>query len=594
MDTPAGSTNDRYHAPPASADRAEQIALDLLHQFAYCPRRMHLMHLDGLMAHNAYTEEGLWAHRRVDAVADPLPDSGGEDPPSVIRSVSLGSERLGLTAKLDLCELSSGEPQPPGDGNGLFPPEPSPTAPTAVPVETKRGNVPDNPERSWEPERVQLMAQGLLLREHGWACNHGVLYFARSRTRVIVPFNDDLESLTLHLLRKVKLAIHDRQLPPPLIDSPKCNGCSLNAICLPDETHALQAVPPDPAAPQVRRLYPARDEAQPLYVQEQGAYVGKKGEGIYARSRGGATVAEVRLIDLSQLVLCGNVGISPAALHLLAEAGVTVTHLSQGHWFYGLTGNFTLKNAYDRAAQFRAADDPVRCLAFAKAVVSAKCQNQRTLLRRNAEPEQTAALLGLQHAVNAVDRATDLGQLLGIEGGGAAHYFGAFTSMLRPKDGPTPAFDLNGRNRRPPKDPINAMLSFAYAILAKECTVACASVGLDPFWGFYHQPRHGRPALALDLMEEFRALIADSAVINAINTGMVVPGMFVAGAGACQMEPEGRKALIRAIELRLDQLATHPMFDYRCSWRAMIRLQAQLLARWLRGDIPAYVGIVTR
>ena len=454
--------------------------------------------------------------------------------------------------------------------------------------------MPDNEERSWEPERVQLMAQGMLLREHGWACDHGVLYYARSRLRVTIPFTSDLEARTLGLLDQAQMAMRADSMPQPLIDSPKCPHCSLVGICLPDETHALQLVPPDPVAPQVRRLYPARDEALPLYVQEQGAYIGKRGEGIYVRGRSGEHLAEVRLKDLSQLVLCGGVTISPAALHLLCESGTAVAHLSHGHWFYGITNGFGLRNAYDRAAQFRVADDPVRCLEVARAIVTAKCQNQRTLLRRNAEPEPGEALLGIQHAIDAVPRTADLGQLLGYEGGAAAHYFGAFTHMLRPKDGPAPAFDLAGRNRRPPKDPVNAMLSFAYAILAKECTVACASVGLDPFWGFYHQPRHGRPALALDLMEEFRPLIADSAVINAINTGMVGPGMFVSGAGGCQMEPEGRKALIRAIELRLDQLATHPIFDYRCSWRALIRLQAQLLARWLRGDIPAYQGIITR
>jgi CRISPR-associated endonuclease Cas1 len=200
----------------------------------------------------------------------------------------------------------------------------------------------------------------------------------------------------------------------------------------------------------------------------------------------------------------------------------------------------------------------------------------------------------IARCIAATERADDLGQLLGLEGTAAAAYFGAFPAMLRPKDGPAPAFDLAGRNRRPPRDPVNACLSFAYAILAKECTVAVASVGLDPWWGFYHQPRHGRPALALDLMEEFRPLIADSAVVNAINTGMLVPGMFISGAGACQLTPDGRKALIRALELRLDQMATHPIFDYRCSWRAIIRLQAQLLARWLRGDVPAYAGITTR
>ncbi len=566
----------------------------MLNEFAYCPRLFHLMHMEGVMAHNAFTEDGVRVHRRVDAREEPLPAPGGEDPPAVVRSVSLGSDALGLSAKLDLCELAPGEPCLPVPGNGLLPDAPPPGAPLAVPVETKRGHVPDNPQRSWEPERVQLMAQGLLLREHGYACTHGFLYFAASRSRVRIEFTEELLTRTLQLLAQARAAMRTRTLPPPLVDSPKCHGCSLNGLCLPDEVHALSATPADPAAPAVRRLYPARDDAQPLYVQDQGAYVGKSGDGVYVRTRAGERVAEVRLKDLSQLVLCGNIGISAATIHLLGEAGVPIVHLSQGHWFYALTMPFTLRNAFDRAAQFAAAADAERCLRVARAVVAAKCSNQRTLLRRNADPTPTEALAIIQRCVELSATAGDLPQLLGLEGTAAAAYFGAFPAMLRPKDGPVPAFDVNGRNRRPPKDPVNAMLSFAYAILAKDCTVALAAAGLDPFWGLYHQPRHGRPSLALDLMEEFRPLIADSAVITAINTGMVSPDSFITGAGGCQLVPDGRKALIRALEARLDQLATHPIFDYRCSWRAMIRVQAQLLARHLRGELAAYPGVTTR
>jgi CRISPR-associated protein Cas1 len=138
------------------------------------------------------------------------------------------------------------------------------------------------------------------------------------------------------------------------------------------------------------------------------------------------------------------------------------------------------------------------------------------------------------------------------------------------------------------------MLSFGYALLAKECTVALLAVGLDPYWGFLHQPRHGRPALALDLMEEFRPLVVDSAVVTAINTGMVCPGDFQQAGTVCVLEASGRKSFIRAYEARLDQMATHPMFDYRCSWRRLIALQAQILARCLRGDVPRYQGMTTR
>ena len=300
----------------------------MLNEYAFCPRLFNLMHVDGRWDDNFYTEQGRSVHQRTDDADDPLPPpaEGGDEPPAVSRSVSLGSEALGLSGKLDLVETE-------GD--------------LAVPVDTKRGAVPDNPLQSYEPERVQLMAQGLLLREHGFRCTEGMLYFA--------------------------------------------------------------------------------------------------------------------------------------------------------HW--------------------------------------------ASMLSEGAARD---------------------------------------------------AFAPDCRNRRPPRDPVNAMLSFGYALLAKETTVALLSEGLDPHWGFLHRPRHGRPALALDLMEEFRPLIVDSAVLSAVNTGMVAPADFVTGAAGCAMKDTARKALIRAYEMRLDQMVTHPVFDYRCSWRAIIRVQARLLAKTLRGDVPAYTGITTR
>jgi CRISPR-associated protein Cas1 len=162
------------------------------------------------------------------------------------------------------------------------------------------------------------------------------------------------------------------------------------------------------------------------------------------------------------------------------------------------------------------------------------------------------------------------------------------------KTGEINDFDFNARNRRPPKDPINALLSYTYALLAKECTVALLGEGLDPWWGLYHTPRHGRPALALDLMEPFRAILADSTVITAVNTGMVQSRNFITNSNGCAMQPAARTALLRAWEQRLDQLFTHPDFDYRCSWRTILRIQARLLVRWLRGDIPTWSCPVVR
>lgn len=548
----------------------EPLTIDHLHQYAYCPRRMHLMYVDGRWDDNLYTEQGRAVHRRTDAVDEPLPApaEGGEEPPAIARSVSLGSDTLGLSGKLDLVETE-------GD--------------TATPVDTKRGHVPDNPLHCYEPERVQLMAQGLLLREHGYRCAEGLLYFAASRRRVAVPLDEALEARTRFLLAEAHAAMRRTEPPAPLADSPKCNGCSLSGICLPDETLALRD---DRKPPDVRRLYPARDDALPLYVQEQGARVGKSGESLQV-SKGGSAIGAFPLKDVSQLVLCGNIGISAQCLHLLCEQGIPVVHLSMGHWFYGITHGHGLRNAYDRAAQFAVAADTGRCLAFARAVVRAKARNQRTLLRRNSGAETHEALVEMARVTKRIECAESQESLLGIEGTLAATYFGGWTSMLKGSE-LSGAFSLHSRNRRPPLDPVNAMLSFGYALLAKECTVALLAEGLDPWWGLYHRPRHGRPALALDLMEEFRPLVVDSAIVTAVNTGMVAPGDFVTAVSGCAMKPAARKALIKAYEGRLDQLLTHPVFDYRCSWRAVVRLQARLLAKWLRGDVPEYVGIVTR
>jgi len=588
-------------AASPSDDARDLLPVRMLNEFAYCPRLFHLMHVEGQWADNVYTVEGKYVHRRVDKLDQVLPDpqhDGSDEPendekprerkrhrddgdelPEISRSVPLASDALGLTAKLDLVVTAPGD-----DGDQ-----------EAVPVETKRGRVPDNEQRSYEPERVQLMAQGLLLREHGYRTDHGVLYFAGSRTRVDVPLTHELEARTLSLIEQARHATRGRDLPPPLEDSPKCYGCSLSGICLPDETLALREVPVDPpdvtTDHAVRRLYPAREDALPLYVQEQGARVGKSGKSLVVR-QGKDELARVGIKDVSQLVLCGGVSVSAQTIHLLCNAGIPVVHLSMGHWFYGVTQGVTLRNAYDRAAQYAAVAQPHRCLEFARSLVAAKGANQRTLLRRNAPPADRS-LNDIAELLNGVDSARDLPALLGFEGAIAAHYFRRFSGMLHPRDFDA-EWDFRTRNRRPPRDPVNAMLSFGYALLAKECTTALLAAGLDPWWGLYHQPRHGRPSLALDLMEPLRPVIVDSAVVTAINTGMVRARDFVHAKSGCVMKDRARKALIRAYESRLDQLISHPVFDYRCSWRAVIAVQARLLARWLRGDIPTFTNVVTR
>lgn len=558
------------------------LPIRMLNEYVYCSRLFFLEHVDGRWEENEYTIEGSSVHRRVDKLDHVLPDSvieseretdstndlQGDEPPVISRSVPLSSEVIGISAKLDLVSSDGHE---------------------AVPVETKRGKVPKNPERSHEPERVQLMAQGLLLREHGYVCDHGVLYFAASRTRVDVPFTIELEATTRDYIEKARLAATSTVLPPPLEDSPKCIGCSLNGICLPDETLALQAVVTTEKQP--RRLFPSRVHATPFYVQEHGATVGKTSETLVVRKEG-VELGRASLKDVSQLVLCGNVMVTAQAMHLLCEKNIPVVHSTMGNWFYGVTAGFGLRNSFDRAAQFEMASHVGRCLVFAKGLVEAKALNQRTMLRRNGDGNEEP-LNSLARLTKRVQGQESAEGLLGLEGAMASTYFGAFGTMLRSQQIDT-TFDFTKRNRRPPTDPVNTLLSFTYSLLVKEFTVALYTEGLDPWWGFYHRPKHGKPALALDLMEPYRPLIADSAVITAINTGMIRSSDFTRSKAGCMLKDTGRKAIIKAFESRLDHLITHPEFGYRCSWRSALRVQVRLLARFLRNDIPDYKHIVTR
>ena len=379
-------------------------------------------------------------------------------------------------------------------------------------------------------------------------------------------------------------------------------GNALSAT-LPDETRDLNEaeVPPDTeslAGPDPRRLYPARDHATPFYVQEQGARIGKRGERLVV-TKGDETIGESRLIETSQVVLFGNVQVSSQTLHLLMQKGIPSVHMSTGAWFHGISHGTGIENAYNRAAQYAAAADSAFCTRFVIPLIHAKVANQRALILRNGSGplrdqstrELAAHLRTLTPATTCISStkhndksaAGGIDYLRGWEGLAAATYFAAFSSML--KTGELPEFDFAARNRRPPKDPVNALLSFTYALLVKECLVALWSEGLDPWWGLYHRPRHGRPALAIDFMEPFRPILADSAVITCINTGMVKPRDFITNRNGCAMQPSARKAILRAWEQRLDQLTTHPEFGYRCSWRTMLRIQARLLVRFLRGDI---------
>jgi CRISPR-associated protein Cas1 len=542
----------------------------MVNEHHYCPRLAYLMWVQGEWADSADTVEGRIRHQRVDAAADALPaaDELGEEERLHARSVTLSSARLGLIARIDLVEAEDG---------------------AVVPVDYKRGKRPHVAAGAYEPERVQLCVQGLLLEEQGYRCAEGILYFCESRERVRVPLDDELRQLTLATVHDLRLTAAAGRLPPPLEDSPKCPRCALVGICLPDEITWLQR-----GTIQPRPLAVPRDEALPLYVQAQGAKIAKRQETL-AISQEDAPTVTARLIDVSQVVLLGNVGLTTPCLHELMRREIPVSWHSYGGWFLGHTTGTGHKNVELRTAQYRASFEPAVCLRLARGLVAAKIRNGRTLLRRNwrAEAAPEPALSALARQAEAASQARDLTTLLGCEGAAAACYFGHFAKLLKDDDG-VGTFDFASRNRRPPTDPVNALLSFAYSLLVRSLTVTIAAVGLDPYRGFYHQPRYGRPALALDLMEPFRPIIADSVVLQAINNGEVRANDFIHAAGAVALKSDGRKRFIAAFERRLSQEVTHPMFGYRVSYRRLLEIQIRLLGRHLLGELPDYPQFLTR
>lgn len=543
----------------------------MVNEYQYCPRLAYLEWVQGEWSDSADTVDGRFKHRRVDKPGGDLPPAESLDETTRIhaRSITLSSNHLGLIAKMDLIE---------GDADFV------------TPVDYKRGKRPHIAQGAYDPERVQLCIQGMILEEHGYRCSEGVLYYVESKDRVRVALDDELHTLTRNAIDGLRLIAVGGQTPPPLEDSPKCPRCSLVGICLPDEVQYLKYQQTEP-----RPLAVARDEALPVYVQAWHAKVAKRGETLEI-SIDDHKVQTARLIETSQLVLMGNIYVTTPTLHEFMARGIPISWYSYGGWFLGHTIGTGHKNVELRAAQYRASFESRTCLHLAKQFIGAKILNCRTLLRRNwrgtEKPEQILTLLK-RDAAN-VAHAPDLPTLLGLEGAAAARYFAAFPHLIKQPDNDSYTFDFTTRNRRPPSDPVNALLSFAYAVLVRTWTVTLSAVGFDPYRGFYHQPRYGRPALALDMMEAYRPLIADSVVIQAINNGEIRPSDFISAAGSVALTPDGRKRFLAAFERRLSHEITHPLFGYAVSYRRLIELQARLLGRYLLGDIPEYPEFRTR
>ena len=546
--------------PDTTVTGAPLLPARMLNEFVYCPRLFYLEWVSCEFEESADTLDGSLKHRRVDQEKGTMPSADEATQEKFhAQSILLSGEKCGLIAKIDVIE---------GTGS------------KATPVEYKRGKKPDAPEGAWLADRIQLCAQALILRENGYSCLSGVVYYAKSKARVVVEFTDELVKQTRECAKQAKRTAEAAEIPAPLKDSPKCPRCSLAGICLPDETNMLSGRENGVA----RKIVPTLDESLPVYIQEQGATITKNGDELVIKNKDGV-LARTRLIEVSQLSVFGNVQITTQTLRALCDRNIPISYFSYGGWFYAITHGMSHKNIELRLKQFSTAENLDQSLTLARAFTNGKI--------RNCQNIPQAALVALAKYAEHATRAATTEELLGIEGSAARVYFMHFKEMLKPETD-LPTFDFPERNRRPPRDPVNALLSYVYALMTKDFTITLLSTGFDPYLGFYHAPRYGKPALALDLMEEFRPLIGDSVVLTAINNGEVGAHDFIKRAGAVSIKPDSRKKILQIYERRLKTEITHPLFKYAISYRRLIEVQSRLLARYLNGEISKYPSFLTR
>ncbi len=347
----------------------EYLPARMVNEFVYCPRLFFYEWVEGIFRESSDTLEGSQQHKRVDKEGKGLPASDDLPEDLKTRAVTLSSELYRVIATIDLLEVTDG---------------------VVVPVDYKRGR-PREEEgglEMWPSDRVQLALQALILRENGYRCDEAIVYYAATKQRVRLRIDDGVVTETLTAVREAWSAAKRGVLPPPLEDSPKCPGCSLVGICLPGETNALLRgeiedsdgqmalfdtglLPKKRPHMEVRRLVTPRSELKAAYLNTQGLRVGKSGDVLQVKEKD-VLRQEIRMKEISQLNVMGNIQVSTQAVQALAEAEIPVCYFSQGGWFYGITAGLSTKNVFLRKAQFKLAEEEWFCLRLARKLVAGK------------------------------------------------------------------------------------------------------------------------------------------------------------------------------------------------------------------------------
>jgi CRISPR-associated protein Cas1 len=524
----------------------DPIPISMVAHQAFCPRRAWLEAM-GEQTDTAQVATGTAEHGRTD---DPATSRSGS-----LRGIDVRSDRLGISGRCDTLEV--------GGSGGL------------TVVEYKATPVRRKAEVTW-PMKAQLALQGIALAEMGHQVTGHAVYFTQHKTRVDVLLTpEDLASAEA-LVADARKTITSSTAPPPLEDDPRCTRCSHTAVCLPDE-RSLGAVQ--------RRIMVADPDGQVLHLATPGSRASIR-QGRVEVSHHGERVASFPIEQVQAVTAHGNIDLSGALIRELMWRNVMVTWCSSSGRVVGWAASASGPNGGPRHRQH--VESERGRLDLAREFVAGKIANQATLLRRHGD--DPAAISVLRELQRTAARAGSLNELFGVEGDAAARYFAGFSAMLN--SGPVLGFSV--RTRRPATDPVNAALNYAYGLLVSDVIRAVLACGLDPHAGFLHSPERNKPALALDLCEEFRAPVADSVVLGAFNNGELSEKDFSGVLGAVNLRDKGRKQLIAAYERRVSQEFRHPTFGYSVTWRRAMEIQARMILGVIDGTQPSYKAIRIR
>ncbi len=528
------------------------MPISLVAHTVFCPRRAWL-EVQGEEADSLAITAGTLAHARVDDTT--------ESRPGTERAMLIHSNQYGLSGRCDVVD-AVGE-------HGL-----------SI-IEYKSTPVRRRPEIT-ESQRIQVLAQALCLKEMGYDIADASVYFVNHHKQVSIAVNPSSLQECSEWIHRARAVARGLTAPEPLLDDARCTGCSHAAVCLPDENC-------HPDGEGVRSISAADPHGSILHILTPGARACLR-EGRVVVQKNGEVLASHPLEQVCGLVVHGNIDLTSALIRELLWRGHTIVWCSGRGRVVGWATSARSPNGQIRVHQHVMSE--LGCLPVAQKMIQAKISNQATLLRRNGEHTDAVAVLrGLGRQVNSTGC---LPELFALEGRAAQTYFGAFPTMLKGSTGRAFVDSWPGREGRGATDPLNAALNFGYGLLLADCIRALVACGLDPHGGFLHSPNRNKPALALDLMEEFRSPLADSVIVTCINTGALKIDMFSRTLGDSRLTTPGKVALTSAYERRATTTIVHPVFGYSVSWRRAIEVQARIILGVIDGTRSEYRGMTTR